>query len=121
MKNYVKVVEAVQYLGDIEVLKEILEKKDVTTDADGNVYLVKEAGYWRLKETNYVVKENGAITVYKKEKFEADFDEVITTENTLFEATGMVPEVNNIEVVETEVVKPAKKAGLQVVDKSKKV
>jgi hypothetical protein len=38
-----------------------------------------------------------------------DFDEVITTENTLFEATGMVPEVNNIEVVETEVVKPKQK------------
>ena len=114
MKNYIKVVEAVQYLGDIEALKEILEKKDVTTDADGNVYLVKEGGYWRLKENDYIVKENGIITVYKKERFEADFDEVITTDNNLFEAT-------EIEVEEAEVVKPVKKVASQVVDKSKKV
>jgi hypothetical protein len=123
MKNYVKVVQAVQYLGDVNALKEILSKKDVVLDSQKNVYLLKEsgfveAGYWRLVETDYVVKENGTITVYKKDKFEADFDEVITTDNNLFEATGMVTE---IEVKEVEVVKPAKKVASQVVDKSKKV
>lgn len=80
MKNYVKIVQAVQYLGDIKVLKDLISKKDVIQDENG-VYLYmtpgkSEGGYWNLKETDYVTVENGSIFVYKKEKFEADFDEV---------------------------------------------
>jgi hypothetical protein len=74
-------VQAVQYLGDINVLKGLVAKKDLLQE-EGNVYLAKfpgssEKGYWRLKETDYVTVENGENFVYKKEKFEKDFDEVI--------------------------------------------
>jgi hypothetical protein len=73
-------VQAVQYLGDINVLKGLVAKGRITSRR-GNVYLAKFPGssekvYW-LKETDYVTVENGENFVYKKEKFEKDFDEVI--------------------------------------------
>lgn len=118
MKNYVKIVQAVQYLGDVKVLKDILNKKDVIQDENG-IYLYKtpgksEGGYWNLKETDYVTVENGQIFVYKKEKFEADFDEVF------IEDVVEVKDVKEIKVKEFVEVKTEKKTASQVVDKSKK-
>lgn len=99
MKSYVKVVEAVQYLGDVKVLKEVLKKGDVVIESDTEVYVSKQegstgAGYWRLKEGNYVTKENGTITVYSEKRFLEDFDEVT---------------VEDIEVIAPEVIAPVLK------------
>jgi hypothetical protein len=72
-------VQAVQYLGDINVLR--FSSKKGFTSRRGNVYLAKFPGsserVLEIKETDYVTVENGENFVYKKEKFEKDFDEVI--------------------------------------------
>lgn len=112
MKNYVKVVEAVQFLGDIKVLKGILNKQDVIQDENG-IYIYKqsgfsEAGYWRLKEGDYVIKENGNITVYKKERFEADFDEVLIEDELIVHSTGIIPDVEKVQVMDLKNTKDVK-------------
>jgi hypothetical protein len=103
MKNYVKIVQAVQYLGDINVLKGLVAKKDVLQE-EGNVYLAKfpgssDKGYWKLKDTDYVAVENGENFVYKKERFEKDFDEVIVEDQPKDKiATDNINVVKSVEV-----------------------
>lgn len=117
MKNYAKVVQAVQFLGDIKVLKDILDKKDVILDKDNAVYLYKEsgfveAGYWKLKENDFVIKEGNTISVYKEAKFLSEYDEVLVED--------VVKDVKEIKVKEFIEVKSEKNVASQVVDKSKK-
>jgi|694.fasta_scaffold00217_1 hypothetical protein len=84
MKDYVKLVQAEQYLGDKESLKEFVgaenffEKEDV-------IFIPEVIGEpsmkWKVLPNDYIVKTHKGFDVYKQERFEKEFDEVTIQES----------------------------------------
>lgn len=77
MKNYVKVIEAEQFNGDVASLKEFVGAENEIIEADGKIILVTKTDKWNVVPTDYVAKGYYGLLVFKQERFEKEFDEVV--------------------------------------------
>jgi hypothetical protein len=77
MKNYVKVIEAEQFNGDVASLKEFVGAENEIIETDGKIILVTKTDKWNVVPTDYVAKGYYGLLVFKQERFLKEFDEVV--------------------------------------------
>ncbi|ALN97114.1 hypothetical protein BOX09_gp02 [Flavobacterium phage Fpv1] len=77
MKSYVKVIEAEQFNGDVASLKEFVGAENEIIETDGKIILVTKTDKWNVVPTDYVAKGYYGLLVFKQERFEKEFDEVV--------------------------------------------
>lgn len=90
MKQYAKLVEAIQYQGDIGEVQEFIGEGNFITiegpsETDSVVINISN-DKWRVFSGDYIVKDFKEIKVYKPARFEAEFDEV-NVEDAVYERT----------------------------------
>lgn len=77
MKNYVKVVEAEQFNGDVASLREFVGAENEIIETDEKLILITKTDKWNIVPSDYVVKGYSGLLVFKQERFEKEFDEVV--------------------------------------------
>jgi len=77
MKNYVKVIQAEQFNGDVASLKEFVGAENEIIETDEKLILITKTDKWNVVPTDYVVKGYSGLLVFKQERFEKEFDEVV--------------------------------------------
>lgn len=97
MKQYVKVIEAEQFNGDIESLAEFVGVDNKVIIEDDTVILITEKDRWRVAITDYVAKGYYGLLVFKADRFLKEFQEILVDEADILEHT-LAPVVKNEEM-----------------------
>ena len=78
MKTYVKTIEAEQFNGDIESLKEFIGTENELIESEGRLTLVTKIDSWNVVPTDFVTKGYYGLLVFKQDRFLKEFKEVNT-------------------------------------------
>ena len=76
MKNYVKIIQAEQFNGDLKSLREFVGNENKIVEEDGKIILITEKEQWYITLTDYVAKDYYGLLVFKQARFEKEFNEV---------------------------------------------
>lgn len=97
MKTYVQFVDAQQFTGDVQALKDFAGEANVIETKDELLVVentVTGKGKWRVVQGDFVVKTRTGFEVYKEAAFNEYFEEVMIEDEP-----AVVTEVENKELV----------------------
>ena len=101
MGTYVKTIEAEQFNGDIEALKDFIGKDGQLESVEDRLILTTPTKVWNVAEGDYLVKEYNGIAVFKEPRFLKDYDYVLESKPETKEEKPS-PDVKKVEEVKTE-------------------
>lgn len=96
MKTYVQFIEAHQFTGNVQELRDFAGDLNVIEAKDELLVIENTTtgkGKWRVTQGDFVVKTRVGFDVYKEDAFNEYFDEV-TTEDVFIEETKNAPDEN---------------------------